>query len=412
MITDLYYWVFLCVGVLVSLIISEKHRFGFYTVFSLGFMVLFAATTEPVSVFQGKNILYARYGFIFELLFAALCVYFCCKYLLHKRYWRVVQFSLIVGVFSYLGYYKYLPVLLQYVAGRPVDTQLILPLGISYFSFKLMHYLIEQGRGNFQQHSISQFFTYMFLFPILSAGPIERFDHFQNNWLSADRKQDIVEGGTRIIYGLIKKFVISGIILTGLFNHNTTESVLLSIDTISQYKVWGFFVLTYLIIYIDFSAYSDIAIGSARLLGFRIMENFNWPILATNIAQLWRRWHMTLSNWCQSYVYLPSIGATRNPYLAVIATFLAVGLWHGGAFSWVAWGLYQGFGVSVYVAWSRWIRKKKIKLPTNMATRLLAMAATNFWMAGSFIFTATYTDGSWSNITDAFRLLQKYFFLV
>ena len=412
MITEFYYWVFAGVGVLASLLPLGKLRFPLHAALSITFLVLLAGTLNVPSDNTAWPENYLQYRFIAELLSLALCIYFSCRYFIRIGSWPLIQFLLICAILVYLGFYKYVPVLMQYVAGKPLDSDLLLPLGISYFSFKLIHYLIEFGRHTFREHTLSEFLTYIFLFPIFTAGPIERFDHFQNNWLSTNRRQDLIEGSTRIIYGLIKKFIISGIILAGLLNHNTADTLLAKIEFIEQYKVWAFFLITYLIIYIDFSAYSDIAIGSARLMGFRIMENFNWPILAGNIAELWKRWHMTLSSWCQSYVYLPSIGLTRNPYLAVIATFLAVGLWHGGAFSWIAWGLYQGLGVSAYVAWTRFLRARKIKLPVNLAIRVTGIVATNFWMAGSFAFTMTYTDGSWANITDAMRLLQRYFFLV
>ncbi|MBX2838318.1 MAG: hypothetical protein KTR35_15780 [Gammaproteobacteria bacterium] len=114
-----------------------------------------------------------------------------------------------------------------------------------------------------------------------------------------------IEAVTRIVYGLIKKFFISAYLLLPLLAGNSAETMIDRIEHIEIYKVWGFLLVSYLIIYIDFSAYSDIAIGSSRVLGFRIMENFNWPIFSTNISMLWKRWHMTLSGWCQAYVYMP-----------------------------------------------------------------------------------------------------------
>lgn len=412
MINESLYWVFLLIGVAATFFITERLRFPFYTLLSIAFLVLATNSSDLSAQSLKDQGFYSQYRHIIEIFSISLCTYAVCQYYNQKKTWRIAQFILICGIFFYLGFYKYIPVLLQYIAGNSLNSNIYLPLGISYFSFKLIHYLIEYGRNNFRAHTLFEFLTYIFLFPVFTAGPIERFDHFQNNNLSKNRKQDLIEGSTRIIYGLIKKFIISGAILTSLLNYNTAESILIRIEEIEQYKLWGFFLITYLIIYIDFSAYSDIAIGSARLMGFKIMENFNWPILATNIAQLWQRWHMTLSGWCQNYVYLPSIGLTRNPYLAVLATFLAVGLWHGGALNWIAWGLYQGFGVSAYVAWTRLLRRRRIKLQANPVSRVTAIIATNFWMAGSFAFTMTYTDGSWSNVSDAIRLLQKYFFLI
>jgi alginate O-acetyltransferase complex protein AlgI len=351
------------------------------------------------------NIRVAFYLFAFTALFyyaPQLTIRFGIQF-------KYVQISLILFVLSYLTYHKYIPVIFGYLAGLSVSAELLIPLGISYFTFKLIHYSIENGRGNFKPHTFSQFFTYIYLFPIYTAGPIERFDHFQNNWTSTQRKEDLIEGGTRIVYGLIKKFFVSAILLAPLLAGNDASSILSRIDSIEVYKVWGFLLVSYLLIYIDFSAYSDIAIGSSRMMGFKIMENFNWPIFATNISMLWKRWHMTLSGWCQSYVYMPTIGITRNPYLAVILTFLAVGLWHGGAYSWIAWGLYQGAGVLVYVIWSRFKMRRKIRIPANFLTNNIARIITNCWMAGSFAFTVTISHGDFRDVMSALRLLGRCF---
>ena len=118
-----------------------------------------------------------------------------------------------------------------------------------------------------------------------------------------------------------------------------------NIDTIAIWKVWGFLALTYLYAYLDFSAYTDIAIGASRLFGIKIMENFNFPILAINISDFWKRWHMTLAGWCQTYIYMPVMARTRTPYAAVFATFTMMGLWHGATAGWLLWGLYHATGV-------------------------------------------------------------------
>ena len=120
-----------------------------------------------------------------------------------------------------------------YVMGGSVGSGFLLPLGISYFCLKLIHYIIESGRGSFKIHSPAQYFTYLFLFPVFTAGPIERFDHFQRNWTSQSRRTDFVEGSTRIIYGLIKKFVISGVLLAGMLKGNSPESILYKIELFS-----------------------------------------------------------------------------------------------------------------------------------------------------------------------------------
>src|SRR5205085_6601538 len=121
---------------------------------------------------------------------------------------------------------------------------------------------------------------------------------------------------------------------------------------------WAFFALSFAFLYLEFSAYTDFAIGSARLFGLSILENFNFPWLATSLADFWRRWHMSLTNWCRSYVYMPMLGATRNPYTASYASFAAMGLWHGSSWHWLAWGLTHASGLAVYARWTQ-IRQRR-----------------------------------------------------
>jgi alginate O-acetyltransferase complex protein AlgI len=159
----------------------------------------------------------------------------------------------------------------------------------------------------------------------------------------------------------------------------------------------------------DFSAYSDIAIGASRLFGIRIMENFDFPILAQNIANFWQRWHMTLGRWCQSYVYMPMIGLTRNPYIAVYCTWLAIGLWHAGSLNWVFWGLYHGTGVAIFVAWGRFKRRKKwFFLDKIVILRYMSIPVTFLFVSGSGSFTAIYGHGG---VYDGFRILAKLIFI-
>jgi len=412
MITDLFYWVFL--AFLVAALAIAPSRIRFFLTGSLSFIFLLlllgsiSGQSQDTPFSLSDLVFVEEYRVAYYLFLWTLLFYYCPRIFVDSKKTAFrVQLLLIVSILFYLAYNKYIPVVLGYIAGQTSTVDMLVPLGISYFTFKLIHYSVEYGRGNFAPHKFSEFFTYIYLFPIYTAGPIERFDHFQNNWNSDSRSNDIIEGGTRIVYGLIKKFFVISVLLLPMLSNNTADSILIRLENIEIYKVWGFLLVSYLIIYVDFSAYSDIAIGSSRLMGFRIMENFNWPVLATNITMLWKRWHMTLSGWCQAYVYMPSIGLTRKPLLAVLLTFLAVGLWHGAAYSWIAWGLYQGLGVIVFIRWTQWKIKRKLKIPSNWATKFLACMLTNIWMAGSFSFTVTISDGSFTDVLNAFKLLGK-----
>lgn len=309
------------------------------------------------------------------------------------------------GILGYLAYFKYIPPLLA-TWFSDSTANIAIPLGISYFTFKFIHYALEKSRGNLAPHNAADFLCYLYLFPIFTAGPIERFDHFLANRDAGSLSENLVDGTTRIIHGLIKKFVIGGLVIAPLFNAITDAGVLLvRLERLPVYKVWGFLILTYLFVYMDFSAYSDLAIGGSRLFGIRIMENFNWPVLAPNIGNFWKRWHMSLAAWCQAYVYMPTIGLTRNPYLAVFATFLAIGLWHAGHIVWVCWGLYHALGVVTYLSWARYKRKRKWnRFDNNLLLRVVGTGVTFLFVAVGFAFTATHHHGG---LYGTLRILAK-----
>lgn len=313
---------------------------------------------------------------------------------------------LILAITSFLAIFKYVPPLLHALSGSSDTLELLIPLGISFYTFKLIHYAIEVGRGNIQAHSLQQFLCYMFLFPIFTAGPIERFDHFLAHQSTRLTRSDVAEGGTRIVGGLIKKFFVGEMVVRPLMRGVSTDELLLMLDGQPSYKIWGYLFLTHLYVYMDFSAYSDIAIGSSRLFGIRILENFNWPVVAPNIGNFWKRWHMTLAGWCQAYVYMPMVGLTRNPYLAVFATFLIMGLWHAGSLNWIAWGLWHGAGVSTYLTWVRFKRKRpKLRaLESRFLYRAACIGLTLAFVSAGYAFTLTYHHGG---IWAAFRILAK-----
>ena len=131
-------------------------------------------------------------------------------------------------------------------------------------------------------------------------------------------------------------------------------------DALSVSVVWFFLVCSFLYAYLDFSAYSDLAIGTARLFGFRICENFNYPILKPNLSEFWKSWHMSLSAWCRDYVYLPVLAKTRMPRLALYASMMTIGAWHYVNFNWLVWGALHATGLVVLLYWQQY-RKRKLK---------------------------------------------------
>lgn len=393
MVQNLNFWVFLFAGVGVYWMLPARFRAAFLGIASFGFVLAIEVQTA-LTMLAISGVIYG----VFRTPLAES----------HKVH--LVR-AAILGLILYLGMYKYFPVIGQVLSGNAPPHQLLLPLGISYFTFKLIHYAIEMGRGSLPAHGFDDYLGYVFLVPIFTAGPIERFDHYITNRAQSWKAEYLTEGLTRIGHGLIKKFVLGAAIglLMGRLTHGGGVGYLLdNLDDIATYRVIAYLILMYLFIYMDFSGYSDIAIGASRLFGLRIMENFNYPFLAPNIGNLWKRWHMSLANWCQSYVYMPMVGLSRNPYLAVISSFFVMGLWHAASLNWIAWGLYNAVGVMVFQKFSMTVRKKKWAFVKTRGFTVFATVLTFLYFAGSFAFTSTATDGG---LYGAVRLLAKCFFI-
>lgn len=218
----------------------------------------------------------------------------------------------------------------------------ILPLGISFFTFHAISYLIDISRGELNGKSnVVNFLTYFFMFPHLIAGPIVRYKQVKDDLVERTYDQSLFSYGLyRFILGVNKKILIANSVAP-IANMAFTYHV----ASISTADAWLGAVAYMIQIYFDFSAYSDMAIGLAAMAGFRFSENFNQPYLSTSIKDFWRRWHISLSSWLRDYVYIP-LGGSRVPtyriYFNLITVFFLCGLWHGANMTFVIWGLYNG----------------------------------------------------------------------
>ncbi len=219
-----------------------------------------------------------------------------------------------------------------------VTLNIILPAGISFYTFQSISYLVDIYRNDIQPtRSIVDYATFIAFFPQLVAGPIERAGRmlpiFENRRIFCYNQS--VEGLQRLIIGLFKKMVIAD---------NCAETVS---GVFSNWSSQGSLVLAYgallftIEIYCDFSGYSDIAIGSAKLLGIELSENFRAPYLSKSISDFWRRWHITLMNWFRDYVYIPLGGGRSHKTRNTFIVFLLSGLWHGANWTFVLWGIYN-----------------------------------------------------------------------
>lgn len=219
-----------------------------------------------------------------------------------------------------------------------------LPLGISYFTFKLIHYLVDSYRGTRPHGGYRSFLLYIFFFPILPLGPIERWPNFlrEARQLNGFKWEYLTEGLTRIILGLFKKLVLADAF--AIFSEKLTTQGLSS-------TAYWFIIYSYALrIYFDFSGYSDIAIGSARLFGYRIIENFNNPYFKSNLSLFWKNWHMSLTGWFRDYVFIP-LGGSRGSFARTLLNSFIVmsltGIWHGASLNFLTWGLYHAVGLTL-----------------------------------------------------------------
>jgi D-alanyl-lipoteichoic acid acyltransferase DltB (MBOAT superfamily) len=224
-------------------------------------------------------------------------------------------------------------------------TDLVIPLGLSYYTFRAMHYAIERYKGKLPPHGFADFVWYMAFLPTIVVGPIHRFPQFHRDRLRRRWSADGISAGLeRILYGYVKIAVLCNVLVLGVFDRFIGE---LTPGHVSLQLYLGI-VQSGLRLYLLFSGYSDIAIGFSRLLGFTVIENFNWPYLARNIAEFWRRWHISLTSFVRDYLFDFVTAATRRPALGMMVSLVLIGLWHEVSLRYLLWGVYHGIGVAVW----------------------------------------------------------------
>ncbi len=268
-----------------------------------------------------------------------------------ERYLGVKILVVGAAIVAVLGWYK-VQIAADLASGL---LDVAIPLGMSYYALRCIHYLVERYKGSLAPHDAIDFVSYLFFLPTLIAGPIHRFGEFQRDqrrlrWDSVK----FSEGLERILYGYVKitflaNYLVSIRFADAISGLGDGETALAAYFTMLQQGLNG---------YLQFSGYSDIAIGSALLLGYRVMENFRWPLVQKNISDFWKAWHISLSNWCREYVYMLVVSFTRRPALAVLATMMVIGLWHEASYRYILWGVYNGIGI---VLWQQFqVLKQKI----------------------------------------------------
>jgi len=292
-----------------------------------------------------------------------------------KRFYLILAAAFALGLLGLFKYYNFFSQSFVQLIGlfgvrtNWTELHLILPIGISFYTFQALGYTIEVFRGSFKAcRRPLDFALFVSFFPLLLSGPIERANRLLPQ-IQTSRKvtlDDVTSGSWLILFGLFKKIAIAdGLarLVDPVFSAN------------AGYSGFDILVATYVYVlqlYCDFSGYTDIARGVARLMGFLIMENFRTPFYAVSPSDFWTRWHISLSSWVRDYVYLPLAlrymrdrDGVGNQYKPHIYTMLLMGLWHGAAWTYIFWGIYNGFMLVLWDAlkWPSFLQGLRARIP-------------------------------------------------
>lgn len=247
-------------------------------------------------------------------------------------------------------------VISEYTGSPPKDNGIFVWLGFSYFGFRVIHTIRDRQSGQLPPLTFIEYMTYTIFFPSFTAGPIDRVQRFimDLNQTKPWSTLDWTDAGSRFAIGLFKKFVIADALAAFALNSNTAMNI---------YSSGWFWVLLYAYafqIYFDFSGYTDIAIGLAKVMGINLPENFNSPYLKPNITLFWNSWHMTLTQWFRAYFFNPlqrwfrsstQLSAWSLILILQLATMILIGLWHGVTLNFVIWGVWHGLGLFIHNRW-------------------------------------------------------------
>lgn len=274
---------------------------------------------------------------------------------------------------------------------------LIAWLGYAFVSLKAWHLIAEHGGGLLRDGRAASTLAYLLFPPTLAVGPVQRYDSFRLELLRARWDAAIASQALqRLLYGYVKVVLLAGYLL----NHKLDTLALATghpwLETYLPLLGYG------LNLYWQFSGYCDIAIGFAALLGMRVPENFNFPFSAGNLQEFWRRWHITVSEWCRDFVFRPILSRTRQYMLASLASMVVLGLWHELSPRYLAWGLFHGAGLVVVHLWGKY-------MPWAAALRTSALWRGVSWMLTLQFVILSFALTSTPNLAAAWRCLETLF---
>lgn len=365
-----------------------------FLIFFFLFLIPYYSILRNKIVGQNIWILVASYFFygwadwrMLPLLFGATLVFYVLgkrvasnkqKKSVEQRWLMFLGIGLGVGSLLFFKYTNFL------FGPLGVHVNLIVPIGISFFTFKLISYLIEVKRGNIEaEHDFVRFASYIAFFPTIMSGPIDGPKEFFPQLKSTHQWNNsmVLEGSKRILWGLFLKMCIADKIspyTDSVFNHYYHHSGITIVLAAVLYTFQ---------IYSDFCGYSEMAIGVGRIMGIRVTENFARPLFATNPGDFWRRWHMSLMAFFREYIYFP-LGGSRCSQLKIfrntLVTFLVSGLWHGANWTFIIWGGYHGILVFMYRLIKRFIpsgtNHVMLALQKYSAIMIMFVLCTIGWM--------------------------------
>lgn len=316
---------------------------------------------------------------------------------LEKHRKKSILVSLLAIHIGALGLFKYSDFTInninQIFGSKIPLLKLALPIGISFYTFQIISYVVDVYRGKVKaQKSFLKLATYVSLFPQLIAGPIVRYETIEKELDSRTSNfENFAYGVRRFVIGLGKKVLIANMLgeLCDVFSTTNEKSIIF---------YWIFAISYSLQIYFDFSAYSDMAIGLGRMFGFHFLENFNYPYISKSITEFWRRWHMSLSSWFRDYVYIP-LGGNRKETIILVRNIFIVwaltGIWHGANWTFVIWGLM--FGIMLIIE-KLFLTKHLEKMP-SILQRIYVLFTV---MISFIIFNANSIGEAWNNIIGLF----------
>ena len=324
-----------------------------------------------------------------------------------KRIWLILSIIVNVGVLVLFKYYNFLNEnvvnLFAFfgVAIHPRFLTIILPIGLSFHTFQAMSYTIEVYRGNQKaERHFGIYALYVMFFPQLVAGPIERPQNMihQFHEMKFFDTHKVVSGLRLILWGMFKKIVIADRLSSytdNIFNNPYGYSGIMVLFSVLFFSFQ---------IYCDFSGYTDIAIGSARILGINLMKNFDFPYMSKSIAEFWRRWHISLSTWFRDYLYIPlggNRGSSLRKYFNLLIVFSISGIWHGANWTFLIWGILHWLFLV-----TEDVKKRFFKKPSNFIFKNQLNIITTFCLV-----TLAWIFFRANSFTVAFFMIQKIFII-